>query len=133
MQLSAELWKSLVSSIRCEHRKGSPEKRKNQRVQIRARITLTPLQDGRPVAGNVDVWTRDISGQGMSFTSNQRFSPQQQFLIELPWPRKVPLRLLATTRQCRKLADNVYCIGLIYQPMASESSQTASANAAYAA
>ena len=130
MQLSAELWKSLISSIRCEQRRGSPEKRKNARVQIRARIALTPIQDGRPMGSSFEVWTRDVSGQGISFTSNQRLLPQQQLLIELPGQRVAALRLLATVRQCRKLADNIYYVGLIYQSLNAAQAQVSSANAA---
>ncbi|MGA2496516.1 MAG: PilZ domain-containing protein [Tepidisphaeraceae bacterium] len=133
MQLSAELWKSLITSIRGDHRKGLPDKRKHPRVQIRARIGLVPVQDGHPAPRRFEVWTRDVSAQGISFTTNQPLCLAQQFLIELPRPRVSALRLLASVRQCRKLADNVYCVGLIYQPLNCHQTETPSVSSASAA
>ncbi|MFI5377839.1 MAG: PilZ domain-containing protein [Tepidisphaerales bacterium] len=125
MQLYAELWASLIRSIRWEQRRSLPEKRKNPRVQIRARITITPLEGGQPAGSALGVWTRDVSSQGLSFTSGQHFRVQQQFMIELPGQRGAPLRLLASTRQCRKLADRVYSIGLVCESLEMSQPQAA--------
>ncbi len=115
MQLSAELWKALLGSIRCEQQRRVPEKRKNPRIQLRARICLAPANPERATERSIEVWTRDVSAQGISFTSSRCFKPQEQFLIDLPRRRGAPLRLLATVRQSRKLADRVYYTGLIHQ------------------
>jgi hypothetical protein len=127
MYLYAELWQSLISSIRCEQRRSLPEKRKNPRVQIRARITLTPLEGGQPAGSSLGVWTRDVSLEGLSFTSAHYFKPQQQFRIELPRQRGASLHLLASARQCRKLADRVYSVGLICDGLDVSQAQTSAA------
>jgi hypothetical protein len=117
MKLSAELWESLIRSIRCDPRRGCHENRKKPRVYIRARITLTPLAQGRPAGESFEVWTRDISASGISFRSRQFLERHQQLLVGLPRVRATPALLLATVCQCRQLTDGLYSVGLVYQAL----------------
>ncbi|HZL34078.1 MAG TPA: hypothetical protein VFC78_02135 [Tepidisphaeraceae bacterium] len=114
MELSAELWESTVGSITGDQAQGLAERRVNPRVGLRCRTNIAIYENG-VLQPPVNVWTRDISKDGIGVMSARYLSPGTRFVVRLPRKHhKDPLLLLCTTRNCDELADGIYAVGATF-------------------
>lgn len=120
MELSAEMLKSMLLSIKTEQGKGAAELRRNPRVSIRYTVKIAPYANG--VVGHpLRVWTRDISPGGLGILHIKKMEVGAKFVVLLPREKGKPLLLLCTVRNCQELSDSLYGIGTSFAEVAAPS------------
>lgn len=120
MELSAELLKSMLLSIKTEQGKGVAELRRTPRVSIRYTVKIAPYVNGA-IGHPLRVWTRDISPGGLGILHAKKMEVGAKFIVLLPREKGKPLLLLCTVRNCQELSDSLYGIGTSFAEVAAPS------------
>ncbi len=114
VHLSTQQFAEVVEALRVEAAvsKGH-ERRLATRIEVHTTVQVAEFRNGVP-AGDVTVLTRDISIGGIGIIQTRPLEPNEQLLVRLPRLSRTPLVMLARATFCRRLADNIYNIGLAF-------------------
>ena len=113
MQLSAKQFAASVKGLHADVADasfGGNDKRRAQRVELKHRVTIVPYEDGRPRSG-VGVELRDVSARGIRFLHSAPMAPGTQFVLELPQPGGVPMRILCTVAHSGPTSEGPFSTG----------------------
>jgi hypothetical protein len=99
MKLSAEQFRELASSFGDgEPTQEKRERRRAARLELNAKLTITPVIGGRRRAP-LSVSVADFSVRGFSFLHSAEMAPGSQFVTELPRKSGGTAHLLCTIRR----------------------------------
>jgi hypothetical protein len=112
MQLSAELYRQIVRSLRSDPRTSrNLEKRINPRVGLRTKLTITRRAFGSGTPTQSSVWVRDLSTSGIGIVTSEPLQMRSEFAAHLPGAMGEALTIVYTVMHCKELAKSLYSIG----------------------
>ena len=119
MQLDGALFEKLAAALNARNGEAAPasshapdatdSRRREQRLDVRARATIIPLTDSL-AAAPFDVALRDLSAGGIGFLHSERIRLGEQFVVLLPGGRD-SLAILCQVSHYQPLADRLYSVG----------------------
>lgn len=113
MQLSNALFEQIVATLNAppsampEAPAGEGQRRREQRVGVRAEVTVIPLTD---TAAPFSVPVRDVSPGGIGFYHSAPIALDEQFVVMLPQENDV-LAVLCQVAHYQPLAARVFAVG----------------------
>jgi hypothetical protein len=115
MQLSAELFSNIVSTMQSDERHSvRHEKRKEGRVGVRCSIEIIPQILSDAGERKVAVTVRDISPSGMGFIAHEKMPVGQKLLCRLPCENLTTIDVMMTVRHCLKLSSSLFGVGVSF-------------------
>lgn len=112
MQLSAELYRQIVQSLRSDPRSSrNLEKRIAPRVGLRSKLTIARRLPGGAPAAQISVWVRDISSTGIGFVTSEPLPMRSEIVALLPGALGESMSIIYTVVHCKELAKSLYSIG----------------------
>jgi hypothetical protein len=119
MQLSAELFRSIVGSLSSDERScARHEKRKEGRVGMRCTVELVPQVFDDSGQKTLRVCVRDISPSGMGFTEHNPMSVGTELVCLLPREDDTVAQICMIVRHCVRVARGLYNIGVSFDKKA---------------
>jgi hypothetical protein len=110
MKLPAEIYFQLVSSLRTDTPRFG-EQRSSGRVGVGGRTTIQAINQRQTGATEINVRLRDLSIDGIGFTSSSALAFGNQFSIALSRKGAADIVLFCEVRHCQKVADGVFAVG----------------------
>ena len=108
MQLTADLYREILRSLRSDHRSSrNLEKRSSPRVGLRSRVTIFPPNGGGPVVA----WVRDLSANGIGLVYTQAMPIGAQFTAMFAGRVHDSLAIVYGVANCKELSKSLYSIG----------------------
>src|SRR5215469_6015612 len=111
MVLSSQQFAEVVNYLRS--RAGlslGSEKRRTTRMELRAKIVVAPVIDGR-CPRRVNVLTRDISIEGIGLLTAVAIKDNHQFVAFLPRSDSTTVFVLTRVLHCAVVADGLFSLG----------------------
>ena len=121
MELSADLFRKTINSLRGDIQPGVAGQRKSPRVGIRCRLRIITIVDGKPGPA-IDVWARDVSRGGMGIVSPTRMNAGDRFVVRFPRldGDGAQISVLCTVRNCSEIPQEAFLIGAQFEGRAIE-------------
>jgi hypothetical protein len=116
MKLSAEMFNEIISSLRSDTSEShGHEKRTQGRVGLRCALEI--VQFGLSAKGTkpTAVCVHDISLNGIGLVSPARLAEDTEFVARLSRDGHSPVPILYKVRYCRRLGNDLYNIGAMFQ------------------
>jgi len=110
-RLSAELYESIVVSLRSDGARGNHENRLMPRVGLRAKIDIVPSSCDDTGAKKITVWLRDISAGGLGIVTSQYLSEKTEFTAIFNRERNDILKIPYVVTHCLTLSKGLFSIG----------------------
>lgn len=111
MQLSAELYRQIVRSLRSDPRSSrNMEKRVAPRVGLRSKLGIIRRGPGG-IELQSSVWVRDLSTSGIGIVTAEPFPKRSEFIAQLPGVMGESMAIVYTVCHCKELAKSLYSIG----------------------
>jgi len=107
MELSAKMLAELLGALRSTQAVADMNKRKSPRVGLRVRTNIE-----HSTAGRMSVWLRDISAGGANIAAPIQMKPGDSLDLLLPDGAQGEDQVHCTVVHCRKLAAEMYAVGL---------------------
>jgi hypothetical protein len=116
MELSVELFRKTIHSLRGDINKGVAGKRQSPRVGIRCRVRIIRIIDGK-AGPAMDVWARDVSRGGIGVVSPTRLNVGERFVIRFPRVEGdgSPISVLCTVCNCSEIPQDAFLIGAKFE------------------
>ena len=115
MQLSAELYRQIVKSLRSDPRSSrNLEKRIAPRVGLRSKLTIARKIPGSSAAPQLAVWVRDLSTSGIGIVSAEPLPMKSEFVALLPGALGESMSIVYTVVHCKEQAKNLFAIGATF-------------------
>ena len=112
MQLSAEMFRRIVHSLRTDERTCSRhEKRREGRVGLRCTVDVSPKAFDDNGQRNLRVTVRDISPSGMGFLTHEQMPAGLELICKLPCDDNTGVEVAMTVRHCVRISKGLYGIG----------------------
>jgi hypothetical protein len=112
MQLSAELYRQIVKSLRSDPRSSrNLEKRIAPRVGLRSKLTIARRMPGGAPPVQAVVWVRDLSTSGIGIVVVEPLPMRSEFVALLPGALGESMSIIYTVVHCKELAKSLYSIG----------------------
>ena len=109
--LSAELFKSIVNSLKSDKAGRIHELRSGPRVGVRGKLEVVLLApDGRPVGAAV-VWVRDVSVDGIGILHTKALKVGSRFVARFPRHDEGSLTLVYAVTHAKDVTKGLYTIG----------------------
>jgi len=119
MKLPLRDFADVVTALKEPLKAGEHETRQAARMSVSAKIDIHLLENGK--SGRCySALTRDISLTGIGLLQSVALPPDQELILCLPRPSRVPLFVQAVSKQCRALADGLLAVGVEYTRLADE-------------
>jgi len=121
MELSAELFRKTINSLRGDTKPGVAGQRQSPRVGIRCRLRIITIVGGKPGQA-IDVWARDVSRGGIGVVSPVRFAIGDRFVIRFPRldNKDEKISVLCTVCNCTEIPQDAFLIGAKFEGRAIE-------------
>jgi hypothetical protein len=121
MELSAELFRKTINSLRGDTKPGVAGQRQSPRVGIRCRLRIITIVGGKAGAA-MDVWARDISRGGIGIVSSRRFAVGDRFVARFPRLDRgdEKISILCTVCNCTEIPQDAYLVGAKFEGRAIE-------------
>jgi len=115
MQLSADLYRQIVKSLRSDPRSSrNMEKRIAQRVGLRSKLTIARKVPGGAAPLQLAVWVRDLSTSGIGIVTAEPLPMKSEFVAMLPGALGEAMSIVYTVVHCKEQAKNLYAIGATF-------------------
>jgi hypothetical protein len=123
MKLSAEMFNEIISSLRSDTSADhGHEKRTQGRVGLRCALEIVQCALNAKGAKPMAVCVHDISLNGIGLVSPVKLDEDMEFVARLSRDAHSPVPLLYKVRYCRKLANDLYNVGAMFQRVLPDSS-----------
>ncbi len=99
VELSAEMFRSVLVGLKSERPGGETEHRKSPRVQLRAKLKIMLPSENEVVAA--DAQLHNLSSGGIAIRMPTELSVRSKFVVQIPSGTGAPLTLLCTVRNAR--------------------------------
>jgi hypothetical protein len=121
MELSAELFRKTINSLRGDVKPGVAGQRQSPRVGIRCRLRIITIVGGKP-GPQVDVWARDVSRGGLGIVSPVPMNAGDRFVVRFPRldGAGTQISVLCTVRNCSEIPQDAFLIGAMFEGRAIE-------------
>ncbi len=126
MRLTAELYSTIVASLRAGGDDRSQDRRDDPRVGLRVRVTLIAARSSGG-AGAVDVCVRDLSRSGVCIISAAPMAVGSQFIAYLPGGKADPLAVRYEVRHCTPIGAERVRIGAEFKGIVVQAAPPSSA------
>jgi hypothetical protein len=129
-QLTAQLYKQILASLKSDPPNRSTNKRAQGRVGLRCSVQITPVSFGDTGANPFVVWVRDISMKGIGIVTSMPMSENSTFVAHFSRDPEPPLAVNYKVIYCRRLSSDLYSVGAALEQPAKRASSRPSAFAA---
>lgn len=120
MQLTPQHLAEVVDFFLTKRTRSDAEKRRANRVEVRAKVSILPLGGNAP-GEQMTVLLQDISYLGVGLLQSFSCAIETHFLIRLQRQAHQELVLMCIVRSCRELADGIFSVGAEFEcPVASD-------------
>jgi len=114
MLISAQQFAEIVNYLRNKASVSlGSEKRRTTRMELRAKVICTPINDGMP-GQRFSVLTRDLSMEGIGLLTAIPIKQGQQFIAMLPRNDAETVFILCDVMHCGVVADGMFALGCRY-------------------
>jgi c-di-GMP-binding flagellar brake protein YcgR len=115
MQLSAELFKRIVSTLSSDEKSCSRhEKRKEGRVGLRCSVDITPEIFSDSGMKTTRVVVRDISPSGMGFVAHEHIAVGTKLICPLPCENNTSVEVVMLVRHSGRISKGLYNVGVSF-------------------
>src|SRR5881409_3959406 len=116
MELSVELFKKTIHSLRGDISKGVAGQRQSPRVGLRCRVKIIRINNGKPGLA-IEVWARDVSRGGIGIVSPTLMSVGERFVIRFPRVDGdgTPISVLCTVCNCSEVHQDAFLVGAKFE------------------
>jgi hypothetical protein len=127
VELSAKLFKQIVSALRADALSAQRERRVSPRVGLSASVQIFLRSgDGRLIQCRVRL--HDFSRHGLCILYSQSLRVSSNFVLRLPDVDDGPMTLLCTVRNCRGLGEGRWAIGATFDEVVAGATRTPAAS-----
>ena len=112
-KLTAEVFESIVKTLRSDGSDSMSEKRSAPRVGLRTQVDIEVLPESFSggVLGSYAAWLRDISADGIGIVTNQHLPRGAEFIAAFRREREGTMRIQYKVAHCKTLSKGLYSIG----------------------
>ena len=115
LALSSQILAEVVATLKqAGHDDAGRELRRATRIEVRSRIVVWPIVDGRSGEA-VSVYARDISARGIGLLQSGAQAMRGRFVVGLPRGRREPVLVSCRSLHTRELADRLHFVGAEFE------------------
>ncbi|MCY2952245.1 MAG: PilZ domain-containing protein [Planctomycetota bacterium] len=117
MDLTAEQFAALVTSLTLEPRSGAAEKRRASRIEGCGQVLITVCDGGGASHAGQAQSTRtraklsNISSRGIGLTYGERLESGRQLIVHMPTKTKPDVQILCTVVHCVERSARLFAVG----------------------
>ena len=110
MQLSAQLFADIVTTMRAQGTGAGHEKRRTTRIDLESKVQVSLVRD-RAYVQTIGALTRDVSLSGIGFLLATPIQRAQEIIVQIPRCDDDVVHLACNVMHCRSPADSLYIVG----------------------
>ena len=129
VQLTAQLYKEILASLRSDSPSRMTDKRSQGRVGLRCSLEIIPDHSSHLPAKPFVVWVRDISTKGIGLVTSTPMPENSLFVAHFARNPQEPLSVTYKVVYCRRLSSDLYSVGATMEQVNKTNDKTAVADA----